>query len=87
MQRREEGPTRGRHRNTRWIFWRAGGTIANGSCRSAPASDDSATLAREVRAIQEVMAEHPQAVPLLLVLESGLPQPAVPAPMQVMPAW
>lgn len=33
------------------------------------------------------MAEHPQAVPLLLVLESGLPQPAVPAPMQVMPAW
>lgn len=49
--------------------------------------DDPATLAREVRAMQEAMAEHPQAHPLLLVLESRLPQPSVPAPIQIMPAW
>ena len=49
--------------------------------------DDPATLAREVRAMQEAMAEHPRAVPLLLVMDSRLPHPSVPAPIQIMPAW
>ena len=49
--------------------------------------DDPATLAREVRAMQEAMTEHPRAKPLLLTLESRLPQPGVPAPIQIMPAW
>lgn len=49
--------------------------------------DDTETLDREVRAMREAMAEHPRAIPLLLVLESRLPQPSVPAPIQIMPAW
>ncbi len=49
--------------------------------------DDAATLAREVRAMQEAVTEHPRAKPLLLTLESRLPYPSVPAPIQIMPAW
>jgi len=49
--------------------------------------DDPATLTREVRAMQEAMIEHPRAKPLLLTMESRLPYPSVPTPMQIMPAW
>ena len=49
--------------------------------------DDPATLTREVRAMQEAIAEHPRATPLLLTLESRLPQPSVPAPITILPAW
>lgn len=49
--------------------------------------DDPAVLTREVRAIQEAMTEHPRAKPLLLTLQSRLPQPSVPPPIQILPAW
>ncbi len=49
--------------------------------------DDPATLAREVRALQEAAAEHPRARLWLLTLESRLPFPMVPAPIQIVPAW
>ena len=49
--------------------------------------DDLATLEREVRALQEARREHPRAQPLILTLESRLPQPPVPKPIRVLPAW
>jgi predicted AAA+ superfamily ATPase len=49
--------------------------------------DDPATLAREVRALEEARAEHPRARAWLLTLESRLPYPEVPRFVQVLPAW
>ncbi|MBL9170600.1 MAG: ATP-binding protein [Verrucomicrobiales bacterium] len=49
--------------------------------------DDPATLDREVRALKEAIGEHPGAKPLILTLESRLPQPEVPKPIHLMPAW
>ena len=49
--------------------------------------DDPATLAREVRALQSAAREHPRATQTLLTLESRLPFPEVPAPINVQPAW
>ena len=36
---------------------------------------------------REAMAEHPTAKPLLLTLVSRLPEPEVPKPIRLMPAW
>jgi uncharacterized protein len=63
---------------------RAHGQLLIQVCASV---DDTATLAREVRAMQEAMTEHPHARPLLLTLESRLPFPSVPAPIEIMPTW
>ena len=49
--------------------------------------DDPATLEREVRALKEAMLEQPRAKPLMLTMESRLPQPEVPRPIHLMPAW
>ena len=49
--------------------------------------DDPDTLPREVRALQDAAAQHPRARQWLLTLESRLPFPAVPAPIQILPAW
>ena len=49
--------------------------------------DDPGTLAREVRALQDAANEYPRAKQLILTLESRLPFPAVPPPIQVLPAW
>ena len=49
--------------------------------------DDASTLEREVRALREAMIEYPSAKPLLLTLESRLPEPEVPNPIRLMPAW
>jgi predicted AAA+ superfamily ATPase len=49
--------------------------------------DNPATLAREVRALQAAATEHPRARQLILTLESRLPVPTTPAPIQVLPAW
>jgi predicted AAA+ superfamily ATPase len=49
--------------------------------------DDLGTLAREVRALQDAANEYPRAKQLILTLESRLPFPAVPPPIQVLPAW
>jgi predicted AAA+ superfamily ATPase len=51
------------------------------------AVDDPATLTREVRALQDATTEHPRARQLILTLESRLPFPAVPSPIQILPAW
>jgi len=49
--------------------------------------DDPDTCAREVRALQEAGTEHPRADQTILTLESRLPFPSVPEPINVMPAW
>lgn len=49
--------------------------------------DDPETLAREVRALQDAASEYPRAKLLILTLESRLPFPAVPPPIQALPAW
>ena len=49
--------------------------------------DDPDTLARELRALRDAGREHPRARRLLLVLESRLPFPDVPAPVRILPAW
>jgi len=49
--------------------------------------DDSATLAREVRALQDAAAIYPRARQRLLTLESRLPFPSVPPPIEILPAW
>lgn len=49
--------------------------------------DDSGTLAREIRSLQESAAEYPRARQLVLTLESRLPFPAVPASIEILPAW
>ena len=49
--------------------------------------DDPATLAREVRALQEAMTEHPRATALILTRESRLPFPALPKGIRILPAW
>lgn len=49
--------------------------------------DDPETLAREVRALQDAATEHPRARQLILTAESRTPFPAVPAPIQILPAW
>lgn len=47
--------------------------------------DDTETLAREVRALED--AEYPRANRLLLTLESRMPFPEVPASITIQPAW
>lgn len=42
---------------------------------------------REVRALHDAAAQHPRASQWLLTLESRLPFPKVPAPIQILPAW
>jgi hypothetical protein len=49
--------------------------------------DDPATLAREVRALQDAVSEHPRARQIVLTLESRLPFPTVPKPIEILPAW
>jgi uncharacterized protein len=49
--------------------------------------DESATLDREVRALRDAAEEHPGSRLLLLTAASRLPLPAVPEPIQVLPAW
>ncbi|MCP5535231.1 MAG: ATP-binding protein [Akkermansiaceae bacterium] len=49
--------------------------------------DDAATRAREVRALQDAAVDHPQASLLLLILETSLPYPEIPAGTQLMTAW
>ena len=49
--------------------------------------DDPETLAREVRALQDAATEHPRARQLILTAESRTPFPAVPHPIQILPAW
>jgi len=49
--------------------------------------DDPDTLAREVRALQDAASQYPRAKQLILTLESRLPFPTVPTPIQVLPAW
>jgi hypothetical protein len=49
--------------------------------------DDPETLAREVRALQDAASDHPRARQFLLTLESRLPFPSFPAPVQILPAW
>jgi len=51
-------------------------------CQTIDAPD---TLAREVRSLQEAEKEHPSAKLLLLTLESRLPYPEVPHPIQIFP--
>ena len=49
--------------------------------------DDPATLAREVRALEEAMIEHPRATASILTRESRMPYPALPKNIRVLPAW
>lgn len=49
--------------------------------------DDSETLAREVRALQDAAVEHQGGRLLLLTAASRLPFPEVPEPIQVLSAW
>lgn len=49
--------------------------------------DDPATLAREVRALEDAANEHPRARPLIVTLESRIPFPAVPDSITILPAW
>jgi predicted AAA+ superfamily ATPase len=49
--------------------------------------DDPETLAREVRALQDAATFYPRARQFLLTLESRLPFPAVPKPIQILPSW
>lgn len=49
--------------------------------------DDPTTLAREIRALEDAANQYPRARLLLLTLESRLPFPAVPAPLEILPAW
>ena len=49
--------------------------------------DDPDTRNREVRAIENAEAEHPRARQTILTLESRLPFPSVPEPINIMPAW
>ncbi len=49
--------------------------------------DDSETLAREVRALEDAAQERPHARQLLLTLESRLPFPEVPPTVRILPAW
>ncbi len=53
-------------------------------CASA---DDPATLAREVRALQDAATHYPRARQLLLTLESRMPFPIVPQSIDILPAW
>ena len=49
--------------------------------------DHPATLARETRALEDAARRHPHARQLLLTLESRLPLPPVPAPVEILPVW
>lgn len=49
--------------------------------------DDQDTLNREVRALREAMAEHSVDRALILTAESRVSFPAVPDPIEVLPAW
>ena len=49
--------------------------------------DDPATLAREVRALEEAMIEHPRATASILTRESRIPFPALPRKIRLLPAW
>jgi predicted AAA+ superfamily ATPase len=49
--------------------------------------DDPATRSREVRALQDAGTEFPGARQRILTLESRLPYPSVPDPIEVLPAW
>lgn len=49
--------------------------------------EDPATLAREVRALEDAATEHPQACLLILTLESRVPFPVVPDSITILPVW
>ena len=49
--------------------------------------DDPATLAREVRALEDAATVFPRARKLLLIAHSRLPKPAVPAGIEVLTTW
>lgn len=49
--------------------------------------DDPATLAREVRALEDAAATYPRSRRMILTLESRLPYPFVPPSIQIQPAW
>lgn len=49
--------------------------------------DHPATLAREVRSLEDAASIYPDAGQLLLTSESRLPFPAVPESIQMLPAW
>lgn len=49
--------------------------------------DDPATRSREVRALQDAGTEFPRARQRILTLESRLPFPSLPDPIEVLPAW
>ena len=49
--------------------------------------DDPEARDREVRALQDAATEHPRAKQLILTLESRLPFPQVPKPINVLPSW
>jgi predicted AAA+ superfamily ATPase len=49
--------------------------------------DSPETLAREVRALESAAVEYPDARRLILTLESRMPFPAVPAGIEILPAW
>ena len=49
--------------------------------------EESETLSREIRALQDASSEYPRARQLLLTLEFRLPFPSVPRPIRIQPAW
>jgi predicted AAA+ superfamily ATPase len=49
--------------------------------------DDPETRAREVRALKDAATEHLKARQMILTMESRLPFPEIPKPINVMPAW
>jgi len=49
--------------------------------------DVAATLAREIRALEDAAAHHARARKIILTLESRLPFPAVPPSISILPAW
>ena len=54
------------------------------SCASLDAPE---TVSREVRALEEARDTYPHARHYILTLESRLPFPSVPKPIQILPAW
>jgi len=49
--------------------------------------DDPATLAREVRALEDAATVFPRARKLLLIAHSRLPKPSVPPPIEILTTW
>jgi hypothetical protein len=52
-----------------------------------PASEPITLFLDEIRALQEAGQEHPRAGQTILTLESRLPFPFIPEPINVLPAW